>query len=723
MAAESNVGARIFLIGKDAAIAGYREVTAAVAAMNKEIAAGAKASKVAAAGYDEQMAGLEALGAKMDLYSANLARVNAETNALARLGKVAFFGLAAAGAAFGYESIKWAREYQTQLVMLRTQAGLTAAAVKAIGAAAMSNGAALGIGPATYVGAAYHPASAGFHTRTTIQITNAAGMLAGIGGANVETTVNAVTGIMRSYNMKGNQAKQVAALVNATIGAGNMHMATFNAAAGTGVYSTAKTFGITPRQVGAALAFLTDRNVPASQAGTHLRMTMALLGAPSEISASIAKQIGLTTTETSARSDLLHEVGVTATQLSRTMRNEGLVAALRLLKRHMAGLTQNMIAATLTRMFGGGRMGTTMMAFFNSITTLAAKTAKIEKNASSKDLMKDWGKYTGTLTYAMKRFDATIKTLGTSLGEHLIPPLTKVLGLIVDTMKWFDRNKAAAIGLASVVGAVLVPAIGVYLYRALLSSGGAIRTVITAYKRLILGQSEEQAAMVSTDAELGTNDAALGTNDAALAANDAAVALNTADLAANDAARGAGLFGLGGGALGLAGFGGAALGVGATLYGLHVLGTHANSVFQHQQVKLLKSKSAIEKQIHALKHQMHQANGGVMGDIESWGPFGDLGKWLTAERVPGLQNNTAGIEAKDKVLLQKYEAELHSIEARSRALNEAHQQKVTLGDFGLSTTPHVPPIRINNRVDVYIDGKEVTKAVTKRTRRTAARMR
>ena len=95
MTTESNVGARIFLIGKDAL--GLAEIQAAVAKLNAEIAAGATSSKAAAAGMDEEAAATGRLNAVSDLYKANLAAVNVEQDALARVGKAAFFGMTAAG--------------------------------------------------------------------------------------------------------------------------------------------------------------------------------------------------------------------------------------------------------------------------------------------------------------------------------------------------------------------------------------------------------------------------------------------------------------------------------------------------------------------------------------------------------------------------------------------------------------------------------------------------
>ena len=172
--------------------------------------------------------------------------------------------------------------------------------MNAIGAASKKNAASLGISPTAYVQAAYHPASAGFGkttVREAVSITNNAGKLAAIGGSPIETTTNALTGIMKSYGYKPSQTTHTAALLNAIIGAGNMHAATLNAALASGVAATSKTYGVSLTSIGGALAYLTDRGVPAAQAGTHLRMTEALLGAPSAAADTVLKAAGLTTSK------------------------------------------------------------------------------------------------------------------------------------------------------------------------------------------------------------------------------------------------------------------------------------------------------------------------------------------------------------------------------------------------------------------------------------------
>jgi TP901 family phage tail tape measure protein len=690
--ADSNVGLRLLIIGKDGVLAGLKEVQAATAKMNAEIAAGGKASKVAAAGYAEQGAGLEALGVKMDLYQASLARTAAQTDAVARLGKVAFFTIGAAAAVAGYESIKWATQYQTALVQLRTQAGLTASAVASIGKAAMANAAGLGISPTAYLQAAYHPASTGMSTAETIAITNKSAMLAQIGHASVEDTTNSLTGVMKSYGMGAGQTTHTAALLNAIVGAGNMHYSDLNAALSSGVASTAKTFGVSLSSLGSALAFSTDRGVPAAQAGTRLRMAMSLLGAPSAESSKFLTAAGLTSSaasgETSAMSQALSAAGLTTSQLATAQRHGGIAAALQLLHKDLTGngVSQGQQAAFLSRAFGGGKMGSAIMQMYDNVPGLQQKQSQITKNATTKNFMQDWADTTKTLDFQLKRLGATFETMGTTFGGVIRGPVTEGVKALTDLLGVVDKNKVVVGGLALAVTGVLVPAMGVYLKGALLSTNGAIMTTIGGYKKLLGMQTAEDAGLVT---------------------NDAALATNTADQLANDAAKGAK-----GGAIAtiarlLSGKGGAAVGVAATLYGLSKLGVHANSVFNNQKASSIKSAKALEDKIATLKGQMKTDSGGLMGDVESWGPFGDMGRFMTAERVPMLENNTAGIEARDKHQLSQYEAQLKGMQKKDPS--------------GWTRIDGQEMINLNSTIHVNIDGKQVAKAVVKQTKRTASR--
>jgi TP901 family phage tail tape measure protein len=700
VASESNVGLRILIIGKDGALAAMRELQASSAKLNATIADGGAASKVAAAGMAEQGAGLEALSAKMDLYQASLARTAAQTEAVSKLGKVAFFTIAAVASTAAYESIKWAAQYQTALTRLQTQAGQTASAVGAIGKAAMANAAALNISPTAYLQAAYHPASTGFSPINTIAITNAAAKLAGISGANVEDTVNTVTGLAKIYGVsKKTPASSYAAFANAMIGAGNLTGTGLNAAIGTGAFETGKSFGISKESMGGLIAYLTDRTIAPAQAGTRSRMFVSLLGAPS--AAAIKAEVAAGMSQTSAKNlqssvySQMAAMGLTTTDMQYALHDNkgggGIVNAMLLLKQHMkaSGMDEEAQGAFISKIFGGARTGSTAEAAFQNIAGLSQKTSQISKNDTNTKFMKDWITYTGTLDYNVGKLGKTFETMGTQFGGVIRGPLTDGVKALTDLLGIVSRNKVAITVLAGAVTAILVPAMGVYLKGALLSTNGAIMTTIGGYKKLLGMQTAEDAGLVT---------------------NDAALATNTADLAVNDAARTAGSAGAVASLLKfLGGKGGAAVGVAAVLEGLHLLGNHGNKVLKSEKMPSIKSAKALEDKIATLKTQLKvHTTDNPLGAVESWGPFGDLGRWATAEKIPYLDTNSAGTIAQDKVQLSQYEAQLREMQKKDPS--------------GWTKIDGQKMINLNSTIHVNIDGKQVAKAVVRQTKKKAALM-
>jgi hypothetical protein len=210
-----------------------------------------------------------------------------------------------------------------------------------------------------------------------------------------------------------------------------------------------------------------------------------------------------------------------------------------------SGMSKAMQDALISRSFGGGRMGTTIEAMYNNIPGLGQKSNQIQSGSTSAKFNADWLATTKTLEFQLKRLDGTVHTLGTSFGNELLPPLTKVVSIFSDLLGWLDKNKGVAMALGTAITGVLVPAMAVYLKGALLKTNGALMTVFRGYGNVISGQSAEQIALGRTNASLAGNDAALAGNDASLAGNDRALLTNTADRAGSGG-------GLAGGAGGLA---------------------------------------------------------------------------------------------------------------------------------------------------------------------------
>ena len=342
----------------------------------------------------------------------------------------------------------------------------------------------------------------------TIAITNYGAKLAAIGGASPEDTVNSLTSTMKAYGFGKNQTEHTAALLNAIVGSGNMHWSDLNAALNSGVVSTAKTFGVSLGSLGGALARLTDLGTPAAQAGTRLRMAMALLGAPTQESDKLLTAAGLDTTSATAASgamaSALVAAGLTTTQLSSALRSNsgagGIYNALELLHKQLSGMSPEAQSALLSRAFGGGRMGTSIMQLYSNLPALQAKSGQIAGGSTNKKFMEDWITTTGTLRFQLHQLGAEFETLGTKYGRFIQPALTDGVRDLTDFLKFVDHNRAAAIALGGVITAVLAPAIGLYLFRSLDKATQGLQLVIKGFAQLIGGQTAEQAALARTDA-------------------------------------------------------------------------------------------------------------------------------------------------------------------------------------------------------------------------------
>ena len=503
MAAESTVGIRLLMIGKDAMLAGYRELQVAQEQYNAAVKEGTVASALSVGGYRGQMAGLRRLGDTMSVYQDQLLRVEAANARMTNLGRTAFLALGAATAVWGYESIKWAKDYQTQLLLLHTQAGLTVKQMNAVGVAAKANSAAFGYNATTYVQAAYHAASVGFRGADITNITEAGLKEARISGADPETTVNSLVSVMRAYNQTGKDATHTQALLNAAVGQGNMRYSEFNAALHSGIAATAHLYGVKLPSWLAALSYMTDQGVPAAQAGTRLRMGLSLLGAPSAqsqkfLNTLLGSQVGGTRSSVQSQ---LQAMGLSTTQLTSAMERTGSIqGALRVMEHafRQYDIPPDMQRAFIGRAFGGGRVGSAIMALVNNPALLDLKQQRIQGAADPKQWNADFTASMKIMSAQTQRLSSELHNLGIEFGSKLLPVVTEAVKLFTDLLVFLDHHKFVLLGFAAVIGAVVVPAIGVYLYGAFQKWGGGIKVVVDWYARLLRGQSAQDAAMERT---------------------------------------------------------------------------------------------------------------------------------------------------------------------------------------------------------------------------------
>jgi TP901 family phage tail tape measure protein len=702
----SEVGIRLFLVGKDAVIGGLKElqgtlggVSGATDSYSLSSGRAAKSSDMFALSLGRERNELDdlilVLGETNLAYDANLRKIDdaiAENKAysdsmlrLTSVGRTAFFGLAAAAAVGTVASVKWFTAFQTNLTMLNTQAGWTVAQMNEASSWALANAAKLGVTPNALVQALYHPASAGFRPGTAEAIATQGANLSILSGASTEETTNAMTSLVKAYG--GNRAtpgqvEQQAALVNALVGSGNMRMAQFNQAVGTGVFMTGKLFGVSEKGVGSAVSLLTDLGMDPAQAGTRLRMFMALAGAPSQKAMKYLTAAGLTKglgQDQSAVSAALTAAGLGESDVSQQLRNNsgagGVYNAINLILTHLksSGVPTPQINQFLAGIFGGGRSGTGGLTLAENMGLFARKGQQINRLDTTGRLQHDIGQKHGTLDFQSKEFVSSIESLGTAFGKFLAPPLLIVMKALNGVLGLFNRYKVLLPVLAGLVTLTFAPAIGLYL--------------VSAYKRLTAslqkntiwgdGWANMQKRMAEsagqTSGAIAVEDDSLATNDEALASNTAAARSNTAAHAADDVAMDAGAGAADAGLLGgLAGAAGIGIPAAIGAVGVGVLGAGVYGLFKTANQKAPMTNAMAQARERA-NPQGSVGMGGLVSPIDLSKPIGS-----------------------DFVMTPQLKAYWDTYE-------ETHSKPVVVHSH------------------VHLDGKEIYKTVTKHSKKAAAR--
>lgn len=339
---------------------------------------------------------------------------------LGKLGKtVAYAGAALAGAlAAGFVvSAKKAIDFQTEMTKVQTQAGASAKDVAVLSKGVLELGKTTQQGPQKLAEAMYHLKSVGMDNASALKSLKVASDLAAVGGSELEDTTNALAGAWRSGIKGAETFSKAAGTVNAVIGAGNMRMEDFVEAIGTGILPSAKSFGLSLNQVGAALALMTDEGVPAVDAATRLRMSFSLLGAPS---AAADKQ--------------LEKIGLTGLDLAKAMRGpQGLIGAVSLLKDHLdkSGLSAAQASQLLSRAFGGGKSDSAILTMLNNLDVLKLKQDQVNKSTSKFGPAVTAQRKTVSAQLAL--IESNLQVMAIDAGTKLLPPITNFVTFLTKT--------------------------------------------------------------------------------------------------------------------------------------------------------------------------------------------------------------------------------------------------------------------------------------------------
>lgn len=467
------------LIGNDVAL------LAASSRSAKALESLAATSEVTTAKITKGMSEQEAAAAR------TAARIQTLRDTFSTMGKYAAVALGVIGA----YSVKTAGDFQAAMEQIHTQAGASQEAVEGLSKAVLQLAPTVGFAPVELAKSLYHVesafASTGISAKDAMSIVEMAAHNAAFGMSNLEDATQAMIGVMAVGFKDVRNAADAAAYLNATVGMGDMRMQQLSASIATNVLPTFAVAGLQMKDFSAALATMTDNVTPANMAATRLRMTVALLEAPTKAAFKALESVGLGADEARramASRQYLDQYGVSVSMLSEDLRKpDGLLVAITDLKTHLehAGLSAVEQAAVIERAFGGGRTSAAIQTLLVQSDRLRSKYVELGTQAERAARAQEaWEQQQKLFKQQTHELGAALQVMAINLGDKLLPPLTKFvsflsshqgvmeaffgtllvfLGLL--TIAWIAEAVANMIALwpvYAILAAVMLVAFGIY---------------------------------------------------------------------------------------------------------------------------------------------------------------------------------------------------------------------------------------------------------------------
>ena len=254
--------------------------------------------------------------------------------------------------------------------------------------------------PIELADALYYITSAGIKdTIIALDVLEMSAKAAAAGLGTTNTVADAVTSTMNAYGVANMSAARATDVLVATVREGKAEADTFAPALGK-VLPVAAAYGASFEDVSAAIAALSRGGLSAGTSAIYVRQTLSQLLKPSK-----------------AAIEVLKGVGLSAESIRDKVRDEGLFAALEMLRDKMGGLEN---AGDFTKVFGNVRALTAVMSL---VGPAADENRKIFErlNNSTGDLDYAFKEYTSTIDSEFQRSTAESQRALIQLGNALKP--------------------------------------------------------------------------------------------------------------------------------------------------------------------------------------------------------------------------------------------------------------------------------------------------------------
>ncbi len=322
-------------------------------------------------------------------------------------------GLAAAGVALAANGVRMAVQFQSDMKLLTTQAGVAQKQMGTLTKGVLDLAGQVGFSPDSLSQALFHIES----NFSSLGITGPRALKLGAAEAS------GIKGV-RNFG-------QAMGILNAIVGSGDMHMQDLAEALGTGALAAVKQYGVSIKDAGAALAVFGDNNIRGAHAGTALRVAVQSLSVP-----------------TSAGVKLLGSLGIKSSQLAGDLQKGGLKLALEDLTKHFqkAGVTGDKMGQIVTAAFGK-KAGVGLSILLGQMDRFESKYPALTKGAGN--FSSAWQQTKKTVAQQVKELQGSFDTFEIRLGQRLLPVLIRIF-------KWAKSNTGVIIGVAAAIGGLAI---------------------------------------------------------------------------------------------------------------------------------------------------------------------------------------------------------------------------------------------------------------------------
>ncbi len=290
-------------------------------------------------------------------------------------------------------------------------------------------------GPNELAKALFTVTSAGARGAQAMSILEQAAKASAIGLGDTEEVARTVTAATTAYAKAGLTAAEATDILAATVRAGNLDAASLAGVLGK-VIGIASAVGVSFDQVGAAIATYTRQGVDAAQATNDLAAFLRAIARPSRMAISMAK-----------------EMGFSFKDLQRTLREDGLLAAMQQMVEATDGDTES-----LGRLIGSAEA---LRLVLGTVSTQAEAFGKIADEVADSTGLVDKGfeNASKTAEFRFKQALADVQAAGIELGAELLPIVTKIADTVSSAAKAFSSLDESVQGFI-VTSGIFVAAIG-----------------------------------------------------------------------------------------------------------------------------------------------------------------------------------------------------------------------------------------------------------------------